>query len=55
MSSPQQNSGNEAPLRNQQRRQGNKDDADQIISTDYPITPLYDESRQRRHYDGQAA
>ncbi len=38
-----------------ERRQGNKDDADQIISTDYSITPLRDEARQRRHHDGQAA
>ncbi len=53
--SPQQNSGTEALLSNQPRRQGNKDDADQIISTDYSITPLRDEARQRRHHDGQAA
>jgi hypothetical protein len=44
--SPQQNSGTEALLSNQTRRQGNKDDADQIISTDYSITPLCDEARQ---------
>ena len=53
--SPQQIAGNEALLRDQQRRQGNKDDADQIISTDYSITPLRDEACQRRHHDGQAA
>src|ERR1700730_18503114 len=44
-------SGTEVLLSNQPHRQGNKDDADQIISTDYSITPLRDEARHRRHHD----
>ena len=49
------------PRRRSERRPGSstgsedKEDADQIISTDYTNTPLPDEAGQRRHDDGQAA